>query len=163
MSAELNSLFSRIPYQYSNAQRLRTDVSDLLRQFTHLRPQIGTFDGQGRSVTLFYLHGTVPITYRGNSYNIPMTVYFDPPYPDQPPRCFVSPTAGMSVKPGHNNVDQNGMVYLPYLHTWDSRRSTLVELLTICASAFSENPPVYSGPAAQARSEKDAACQSAVV
>ncbi|KAF4684827.1 hypothetical protein FOZ60_007273 [Perkinsus olseni] len=84
-----------------------------------------------------------------------MTVYFDPPYPSVPPRCFVSPTAGMSIKPRHQHVDHNGMVYLPYLNTWSPYSSTLPELITIIASTFSADPPVYStGPPQQQQQQQ---------
>merc|ERR1740116_707156 len=111
---------------------------------------------------LLYLHGVIPITYSGATYNIPVTIYFDPPYPSQPPRCFVTPTAGMALKTGHPHVDTGGMIYLPYLNAWSSHRSTLPDLLTIIASTFSSQPPVYSpagAPAAKPQSQASGAGQ----
>ncbi|KAF4701793.1 hypothetical protein FOZ63_014234, partial [Perkinsus olseni] len=126
-------LFSRLAGIYPNLPRLRQDITSLLQTIQSLRPNVGVFGSGRNQVQLFYLYGTVPIVFSGATYNIPMTVYFDPPYPSVPPRCFVSPTAGMSIKPRHQHVDHNGMVYLPYLNTWSPYSSTLPELITIIA------------------------------
>ncbi|CAE8589745.1 unnamed protein product, partial [Polarella glacialis] len=140
----------QVPYQYQQRDRLRSDAVQLIRSCHTLVPQTGNFSGNGRSVTLFYLYGVLPITYSGNTYNIPVTIYFDPPYPRQPPRCFVTPTAGMALKSQHPNVDQGGMVYLPYLSSWSESSSTLPELVRLLTFAFGEQPPVYSTAAAGA-------------
>ncbi|KAF4653323.1 hypothetical protein FOL47_010592 [Perkinsus chesapeaki] len=143
-------LFSRLTGIYPNLSRLRQDITSLLQTIQSLRPNVGVFGSGRNQVQLFYLYGTVPIVFSGATYNIPMTIYFDPPYPSVPPRCFVSPTAGMSIKPRHQHVDHNGMVYLPYLNAWSPYSSTLPELVTIIASTFSADPPVYSsGPQQQ--------------
>mmetsp|Transcript_22002 Transcript_22002/g.56303 ORF Transcript_22002/g.56303 Transcript_22002/m.56303 type:complete len:456 (+) Transcript_22002:91-1458(+) len=128
---------------YENKDRLRRDVADLLRSCGTLLPQSGSFSGSDRKVTLFYLYGTLPISYKGASYNIPVTIYFDPPYPKGPPRCFVTPTGTMAVSKSHDNVDQGGMVYMPCLAQWNAR-SSLTEMITTMSSIFCEKPPVYS-------------------
>jgi len=79
-----------------------------------------------------------------------VTIYFDPPYPRTAPRCFVTPTDGMALKQNHPNVDQGGMIYLPYLSTWAANTSNLSELMTYVASAFSSSPPVYAKAAGAA-------------
>ena len=38
-------------------------------------------------------------------------------HPDNPPLCFVKPTPDMLIKPS-KYVDNNGRIYLPYLHDW---------------------------------------------
>lgn len=142
--AKLEEVLRQVPYQYQNKERLRQDVSALLRTCSTLTPQTGTFAGQGRQVTLFHLYGVLPITYNGATYNIPVTMYFDPPYPKQPPRCFVTPTSGMELKKSHPHVDQGGMIYIPYLSSWNERSSSLTELVTFLKSIFSIQPPVHS-------------------
>ena len=109
-----------------------------------LRPNVGVFQTASGNITLFYLSGVVPITYMGNNYNIPVTMYFDPPYPNQPPRVFVTPTADMVIKPNHRSVDMNGRVYLPQLTNWSPYTSSLVEIVGILSSIFSAEPPVNS-------------------
>ena len=144
--AVLEQCLSRIPF-YSNVARLRQDIQVLFYNLTNnsLRPNVGVFQtAASGSITLFYLSGVVPITYMGNNYNIPVTIYFDPPYPNQPPRVFVTPTSDMVIKPNHRSVDMNGRVYLPQLTNWSPYTSNLVELVGILSSVFSGEPPVNS-------------------
>lgn len=142
--AKLDEVLRQVPYQYQNKARLRQDVAGLLQSCRTLQPQTNSFSGGGRTVTLFYLYGVVPITYQGATYNIPVTIYFDPPYPKQPPRCFVTPTAGMALKQNHQSVDSGGMVYSPFLSAWSETSSTLPQLVKSLAESFSSSPPVYS-------------------
>ena len=143
--AVLEQCLSRIPF-YSNVARLRQDIQVLFYNLTNnsLRPNVGVFQTGTGNITLFYLSGVVPITYNGNNYNIPVTIYFDPPYPNQPPRVFVTPTSDMVIKPNHRSVDMNGRVYLPQLTNWSPYTSNLVELVGILSSVFSAEPPVNS-------------------
>jgi len=147
---KLDEVLNRLPYQYSDKPRLRSDLVNLLQTCPSLLPELNTFSGSGRQVTLIYLAGVIPISYSGATYNIPVTIYFDPPYPKTAPRCFVTPTEGMALKANHPNVDQGGMIYLPYLSTWAANTSRPSELMTFIASAFSAQPPVYAKTAAPA-------------
>jgi len=140
---KLDDVLRAVPYQYQDKARLRNDVANLLQHCHTLQPQTGTFSGNGRQVTLFYLYGVLPINYRGATYNIPVTIYFDPPYPRSAPRCFVTPTDKMAVSKNHPNVDQGGMVYCPFLSQWTDRCS-LDTLVGTISSLFAQNPPVYS-------------------
>jgi len=143
--AKLNQVVHGLPHQYQqNRERLRSDLTQLFRVYQTLQPQTGTFSGGGRSATLFYLYGVLPIQYKGASYNIPVTIYFDPPYPRQAPRCFVTPTENMAVSPNHPSVDRGGMFQAPMLSAWNERTSTLTDLIAAMVSAFSASPPVYS-------------------
>jgi len=141
---KLDDVMRRLPNQYQDKARLRSDIVNLFKICPSLTPEMNSFSGSGRTVTLLYLAGVIPISYGGATYNIPVTIYFDPPYPRTAPRCFVTPTEGMALKTNHPNVDQGGMIYLPYLSTWDVNTSTLAELMTFVASAFSSSPPVYA-------------------
>lgn len=142
---------------YQSRERLRGDVADLLRECHTLQPRSGSFSSSGRTVELFYLYGVLPISYKGAEYNVPVTLYFDTPYPKQPPRCFVTPSPGMALRKGHQHVDEGGMIHLPYLSSWKERTSTLTELISLMISAFSVAPPVYStGSAGSASSRRQA-------
>lgn len=141
---KLDEVLNQTRAEYQNRERLRSDVGSLLRACHTLQPRSGSFSSSGRSVDLFYLYGVLPITYKGAEYNVPVTVYFDQPYPKQPPRCFVTPTPGMALRAGHQHVDEGGMIHLPYLSSWRERSSTLTELVTLVISAFSVAPPVYA-------------------
>eukprot|EP00929_Paragymnodinium_shiwhaense_P096573 TRINITY_DN5819_c0_g1_i1.p1 TRINITY_DN5819_c0_g1~~TRINITY_DN5819_c0_g1_i1.p1 ORF type:complete len:388 (+),score=83.88 TRINITY_DN5819_c0_g1_i1:120-1283(+) len=148
---KLDDVLRTVPYAYQNPQRVRQDVAQLLQTCATLQPQVQTFSSGGKSVTLFFLNGVIPIKYGGASYNIPVTVYFDPPYPAQAPRCFVTPTKDMSIMANHPHVDASGMVYLPYLSNWSHHGySNLPSLVETLASVFSEKPPVVANTSSAA-------------
>jgi len=164
--AQLDAVLRELPHNYQNRARLRRDVAESLQSCRTLQPQIKAFAANGTNSTLFYLYGVLPIDYSGNTYNIPVTIYFDPPYPEKPPRCFVTPTAGMALKTNHPHVDQGGMVYAPCLTSWSSRSSHITELIAVLTSVFAQNPPVYSTaagsrPASTAASQGQNAVQGA--
>ena len=139
----LEQCLSRVSF-YQNTARLRQDMKTLLYNCSTLRPAVGSFQSQTGAIVLFYLSGVVPITYNGANYNIPVTIYIDPPYPNQPPRVFVTPTSDMMIKPNHKSVDTNGRVYLPALTQWNPYSSNLVSIIGILSSVFSSEPPVHA-------------------
>mmetsp|Transcript_111562 Transcript_111562/g.360086 ORF Transcript_111562/g.360086 Transcript_111562/m.360086 type:complete len:348 (+) Transcript_111562:44-1087(+) len=151
---KLEEVLTQTRAEYQNRERLRSDVASLLQACHTLQPRSGSFSNGGRTVELFYLYGVLPITYKGVEYNVPVTVYFDQPYPKHPPRCFVTPTPGMALRAGHQHVDEGGMIHVPYLTSWKERSSTLTELLAIVTAAFSLAPPVYSTAAARSGGEE---------
>lgn len=75
----------------------------------------------GSQNELLNLDGTIPVPYKGNTYNIPVVVWLLHNHPYNPPMCFVKPTQTMLIKVSRH-VDQNGKVYLPYLHEWKNVR-----------------------------------------
>lgn len=66
---------------------------------------------------LVNLGGTIPVRYKGAVYNIPICIWLMDTHPKNAPMCYVKPTSDMSIKVSMF-VDQNGKVYLPYLHDW---------------------------------------------
>lgn len=66
---------------------------------------------------LVNLAGTIPVSYKGSIYNIPICIWLIDTHPQNAPICYVKPTSDMSVKVSMY-VDQNGKIYLPYLHDW---------------------------------------------
>nr|XP_009480397.1 PREDICTED: tumor susceptibility gene 101 protein [Pelecanus crispus] len=101
----------------------------------------------GSSRELMSLSGTIPVPYRGNTYNIPICLWLLDTYPFNPPICFVKPTSSMTIKTG-KHVDANGKIYLPYLHEWKYPKSDLLELIQVMIVVFGEEPPVFSRPTA---------------
>ncbi|XP_074921213.1 tumor susceptibility gene 101 protein isoform X5 [Chelonoidis abingdonii] len=99
----------------------------------------------GSSRDLMSLTGTIPVPYRGNTYNIPICLWLLDTYPFNPPICFVKPTSSMTIKTG-KHVDANGKIYLPYLHEWKHPQSDLIGLIQIMIVVFGEEPPVFSRP-----------------
>lgn len=71
----------------------------------------------GSQKELIYLNGTIPVRYKGTVYNIPVSIWLMDTHPQHAPLCYVKPTADMSIKVS-KFVDQNGKIYLPYLHDW---------------------------------------------
>ncbi|GCB76733.1 hypothetical protein scyTo_0017500, partial [Scyliorhinus torazame] len=100
----------------------------------------------GSSQELMSLTGTIPVSYRGNMYNIPVCLWLLDTYPYNPPICFVKPTSTMMIKTG-KHVDANGKIYLPYLHEWKHPHSELYGLIQVMIVMFGEEPPVFSRPA----------------
>ena len=60
---------------------------------------------------------------KGFSYNIPVGIYLHKDYPYQCPYCQVQPTPDMMISPS-KYVNQQGVIFLPYLQDWNhvSRR-----------------------------------------
>lgn len=78
------------------------------------------------------------------SYNIPVEIMVMSYHPNGPPKMYVKPTQNMEVKQRHDHVDRNGLIYLPYLTTWDPIRSSLIGGISAMIEVFSRIPPVYA-------------------
>ncbi|KAK9410062.1 putative tumor susceptibility protein [Crotalus adamanteus] len=115
-------------------------------QYKDLKPVMDNYvfnDGSSRE--LMSLTGTIPVSYRGNIYNIPICLWLLDTYPFNPPICFVKPTSSMTIKTG-KHVDANGRIYLPYLHEWKHPQSDLIGLIQVMIVVFGDEPPVFSRP-----------------
>lgn len=139
--------------RYLDKTRVTRDVASLLSQTNSLQCSLCTLPPSCNNTTisqsiapheqLLTLIGTVAITYKSNTYNIPVQILLAYDYPHQPPTCLVTPTPDMVVKPKHPHVDQQGIVYLPFLNQWSANNSSLCELVTMMSSVFSAMPPVF--------------------
>jgi len=103
----------------------------------------------GKEAQLFVLDGTIPVSFRGETYNIPVCVLLQESHPYVPPLVYVRPTISMAIKPSPY-VDTNGKVYHPYIHQWNYKSSYIASLLHILSGVFSERPPVYAKSESQA-------------
>lgn len=129
-------------YHYSDIAK--RDILNAFQNFTGLRPKLDTYVfNDGSRKELLCLEGTVPVVYRGNTYNIPLCLWLMDTHPYNPPVVYVKPTATMRIMPG-KHVDANGKVYLPYLHEWKHPQSDLLGLIQVLTIVFGEEPPVYS-------------------
>ena len=97
------------------------------------------------------MNGTIPVNYRGTSYNIPVTLKLPQEYPLRGPDVFVVPTANMVIKPSPH-VDAQGRVYHPVLAYWgqSGRDSNLSVLIEVLREIFGLQSPLYSKPNAAA-------------
>lgn len=64
------------------------------RAAAHGAPGPCTVHNDGTESFLLRFSGTVPITYGGSTYHIPVTLWIVEQYPFRPPLVFVTPTAG---------------------------------------------------------------------
>lgn len=133
---------------YRDPARILRDASSL--QSSHVGSQLHPVaeqliqnDGQSCGLVLM-LHGTLPMTYKGVTYHIPLDVYLPPQYPARPPIIYVRPVASMTIKANHKHVGPDGMVYMPYLHDWSADNCDLTELALFMSSIFGSEPPCYS-------------------
>lgn len=100
----------------------------------------------------------------GTVYNIPVCIWLMDTHPYNAPLCYVKPTSDMNIKVSIF-VDQNGKIYLPYLHDWVpvsvhfyklqerilvsfnlQNSSDLEGLVQVMIVTFGEQPPVYAKP-----------------
>mmetsp|Transcript_19348 Transcript_19348/g.23619 ORF Transcript_19348/g.23619 Transcript_19348/m.23619 type:complete len:392 (+) Transcript_19348:347-1522(+) len=132
-------------YYPQNKPRILTDVNNVLARVRSLRPDSDVYtSNEGISETLFKIHGTIPIRYNNNTYNIPMVFWLPSAYPLAGPLVYVVPTSTMEIAHNHEYVAPDGTVYLPYLNQWNVNRSNLVDLVDTCIALFSQIPPVRS-------------------
>jgi len=139
--SQLNAALAKV--KYKNSDLTKKDVLGALRHYRGLLPKQDTFifnDGVQRD--LVTLEGTIPVPYKGNNYNIPVSIWLMETHPLHAPVCYVKPTQNMQIKVS-KHVDSSGKIYLPYLHEWN-QNSDLIGLIQICIVTFSEQPPVYS-------------------
>ena len=102
-----------------------------LQHFPGLRATLTEFVfNDGRVSTLVCLSGIIPVSYKGKKYNIPVEIYVPDKHPYHPPMAYVKPTADMCIKPSRN-VNENGLVFLPYLHEWKPNSSDLIGLIQV--------------------------------
>uniref|UniRef100_A0A8W8JL61 Tumor susceptibility gene 101 protein n=1 Tax=Magallana gigas TaxID=29159 RepID=A0A8W8JL61_MAGGI len=138
--------------KYKYADIARRDVTNAMTQFKDLRPSHDSFIfNDGNRKELLNLDGTIPVTYKGSIYNIPIGIWILDTHPYNPPMVFVKPTSAMQIKPGRN-VDTNGKVDLPYLRDWRYPQSDLLGLIQILVIVFGEEPPVFSRQSQMAQS-----------
>ncbi|XP_028357444.1 tumor susceptibility gene 101 protein isoform X1 [Physeter macrocephalus] len=140
--SQLKKMVSK--YKYRDLT-VRETVS-VITLYKDLKPVLDSYvfnDGSSRE--LMNLTGTIPVPYRGTTYNIPICLWLLDTYPYNPPICFVKPTSSMTIKTG-KHVDANGKIYLPYLHEWKHPQSDLLGLIQVMIVVFGEEPPVFSRP-----------------
>jgi ESCRT-I complex subunit TSG101 len=148
-NSEVQRCLRRLGGIYRDPTRVSRDASTLLNSDVgrHLRPEASDFvQNDGSSKPALLLKGTIGMLYKGQTYNIPIDVYLPPAYPVSPPVCFVRPVSSMMIKEGHRHVGRDGMVYMPYLHSWSNNAHNLVDACRHMSSIFGKEPPVFAKP-----------------
>jgi len=137
---------------YKDPQRIRRDALECISRYPSLLPQTAVPPSAAPNGTaVLRLAGTVPITYSGANYNIPVVVWLTESYPFGPPSVYVTPTADMVIKPRHKHVDSQGVVYLPYISSWNANTCNIISMVEVIIVVFSQDPPVRSTPPGHAR------------
>nr|XP_032837261.1 LOW QUALITY PROTEIN: tumor susceptibility gene 101 protein-like [Petromyzon marinus] len=137
------ALLKKIMSKYKHKDVALKDVVAVTEIFPNLIPSQDTYNfNDGSCKDLLKLSGTIPVTYRGCVYNIPVELWLLDSHPAHPPLSFVRPTASMMIRPSCR-VDSNGRVYLPYLSEWGAASDVLGLVQVMCAE-FGEEPPVLS-------------------
>ncbi|XP_050316042.1 tumor susceptibility gene 101 protein [Anthonomus grandis grandis] len=132
--------------KYQNPDATYRDITNAVNHYQGLQPQQETYTFvDGTTMDLVNLTGTIPVTYKGSVYNIPICIWLIDTHPKNAPICYVKPTPDMSVKVSMY-VDQNGKIYLPYLHDWIPNASDLIGLIQVMVVTFGEQPPVFAKP-----------------
>ncbi|XP_078805286.1 tumor susceptibility gene 101 protein isoform X1 [Oryzias latipes] len=145
MTLTENSIKKMLPTTYVRSY-VAHEIFVATTYFKNLRPAMDRFVSRaGAAKTLMSLTGTIPVTFAGKIYNIPVCVWIEERYPHAPPICYVQPTAEMMlVKRVFLSAD--GQILLPYLKEWKKGDCDLIGLLQVMAAVFGEFPPVSMRP-----------------
>ena len=138
--SQLKKMVSK--YRYRNLAVCET--VNIITLYKDLKPVLDSYvfnDGSSRE--LINLTGTIPVPYRGNTYNIPICLWLLDTYSYNPPICFVKSTSSMTIKTGKHE-DSNRKIYLPYLHEWKHPQPDLLGLIQVMIVVFGDEPPVVS-------------------
>lgn len=131
---------------YHNPDLALREILGITNHYQGLHAQQETYTfNDGTPKDLVNLNGTIPVRYKGMVYNIPICMYLMDTHPKNAPICYVKPTPDMSIKVSMF-VDQNGKIYLPYLHDWVPNSSDLLGLIQVMMVTFGDQPPVYARP-----------------
>ncbi|KAJ7942653.1 protein ELC-like [Quillaja saponaria] len=136
---------SALPYFPDVKWYVREHLVSLTKTYPSLEPKTATFNhNDGRTVNLLQADGTIPMTFQGVTYNIPVVIWLMESYPRHPPCVFVNPTRDMLIKRPHPYVNPSGLVSIPYLQNWVYPSSNLVDLVRNLSVLFGRDPPLYS-------------------
>ncbi|KAL7424763.1 Suppressor protein stp22 of temperature-sensitive alpha-factor receptor and arginine permease [Cryptotrichosporon argae] len=133
---------------YSSRDRILPEILNVLqtRRTLAVKTDAYTFDS-GQTALLLHLHGTLPITFRGATYQIPLAVWVPHEYPRAPPLAYVVPTKEMGVRKSRE-VEPSGRVrdevVAEWWRTWPTK--DVQTLLAHLTDIFSAAPPVYAKP-----------------
>ncbi|XP_018320962.1 tumor susceptibility gene 101 protein isoform X2 [Agrilus planipennis] len=131
---------------YHNPDITLREILNVVKHYPGLTPLNETYMfNDGTQMDLVNLGGTIPVRYKGNVYNIPICIWLMDTHPKNAPICYVKPTSDMAIKVSMF-VDQNGKIYLPYLHDWVPHTSDLLGLIQVMIVTFGEQPPVFAKP-----------------
>ncbi|KAL1362285.1 hypothetical protein HN51_010550 [Arachis hypogaea] len=134
-----------LPYSEDTKWLIRQHLVAVTTTYPSLEPKTATFThNDGRSVNLLQADGTIPMSFQGVTYNIPVLIWLMESYPRHAPCVYVNPTRDMIIKRPHPHVNPSGLVSVPYLQNWVYPSSNLVDLVRDLGVIFGRDPPLYS-------------------
>ncbi|CAG0900527.1 unnamed protein product [Cyprideis torosa] len=140
----LESVFSKAVTKYRYPDIMKSEVRSVVQHYPGLKPTFTEYVfNDGKTMELICLKGVIPVTYKENQYNIPVEIYVQDAHPYATPIAYVKPTQDMCIKPSRN-VNENGLVFLPYLHEWKPNQSDLLGLVQVMCVVFGDCSPVYT-------------------
>ncbi|VDM18373.1 unnamed protein product, partial [Wuchereria bancrofti] len=97
VSSTVTALLNRAKAKYVDTAKI--DILSALSGFPDLTPNVEDFIYPNKTCTLaFCLKGTIPVFYKGKTYNIPVALYLWDTHPYYAPICYVCPTPNMVLK-----------------------------------------------------------------
>lgn len=142
--SSVTRLLVKARYKYQT--QTGRDINNTIRFYKGLQAKLEKFTfPNGKEQEMVALDGTIPVTFRSHTYNIPVCIFLNKDYPYTPPMCYVRPTSSMLIKVS-NYVSSEGKVSLPYLKDWASGSSDLLGVIQVMICIFGETPPVYQKP-----------------
>ncbi|XP_065132453.1 uncharacterized protein [Paramisgurnus dabryanus] len=131
--------------KYSYPNEVQDDINNVSTDYPDLQLYLDYyFYPNNDKKKLVYLGGTVPVTYEGNKYNIPVCIWIHETHPKNPPRCFVCPSPTMVVNAKSSNVDASGCILLHCLSNWKIGWSNLSIVLEEMIAAFQRETPLFA-------------------
>jgi len=131
--------------KYRHVNKCKSEVLNVMKIYRGLSPKFEKFIfDNGEEKDLLNLVGTIPVDYKGHTYNIPIQLWFLYDFPvGSCPMGFVVPTKDMQLKVS-NYVDHTGKIVLSYLNTWQYPSSNLIGMIQACREGFGCLPPVFA-------------------
>jgi len=140
--------------KYRHPSKCKAEVLSTVKIYRGLSPQFENFVfDNGDIAQLLNLNGTIPVEYKGATYNIPVCIWMLTEFPQTAPMAFVVPTKDMQLKVSHH-VDHTGKIFMTYLRSWSYPESNLLGLIQACRDAFGELPPVFSKVSSQTQPQE---------
>ncbi|KAH8914425.1 UEV-domain-containing protein [Atractiella rhizophila] len=133
---------------YAQSSLVLTHANSILNAHRTLSPKTDMhISDSGNSALLLCLHGTIPVTFRGSVYHIPLELWLPLAYPREPPIVYLKPTGTMIIRKGGES-DANGRVGGEYIQAWENKSEgrDLEGLVKWMQEAFSRNPPLWNKP-----------------
>jgi ESCRT-I complex subunit TSG101 len=141
MTKPLSQLLSAAKYKHPD--HTKQDILNTIKYIKTLTPRAEKYTfPTGLSKELVCLDGTIPVTFRDATYNIPVGIFISDNHPFDAPLCYVRPTRDMTIKTSRH-VDGSGRVYLPYLSEWNQNTSDILSTIQVMQIVFGQMCPVY--------------------